>query len=325
MRTRHICLIAALAGLLALAAVTAAAAPPLVVTVRSEATVDTADVHLGQVATLDGGTDAQRQALAALAVGTAPAPAGVRHIDADYLRLCIQRQATVPDGWRLGGAERVVVRRGQMTVTAAQLQRLAVAHVLEHLPYAPENVVIQDVSVAGDVTLPRGRMNIDVRPVGAADYVGIVPLAVAIAVDGRPWRRVLVTVRSEVTVPVVITRRPLARYQTIAAEDLIRTRMDLARLPAGYLQDPESAVGQRVRRTLTAQTVLTDRMIETPPLVRRGDRVRIVAESGPLWISAAGEVRERGRRGERIAVVNLDSRRKIYGRVVDRQTVAIDF
>jgi flagella basal body P-ring formation protein FlgA len=66
-------------------------------------------------------------------------------------------------------------------------------------------------------------------------------------------------------------------------------------------------------------------MIETPPLVQRGDIVVMIAETGELKISTQGEARQRGGRGDRIKVMNLDSRKSVYGCVVDRNTVRVDF
>jgi len=51
----------------------------------------------------------------------------------------------------------------------------------------------------------------------------------------------------------------------------------------------------------------------------------MVAESGGLKISTQGEARQRGAKGDRIKVMNLDSRKSIYARVVDRNTVRVDF
>jgi flagella basal body P-ring formation protein FlgA len=66
-------------------------------------------------------------------------------------------------------------------------------------------------------------------------------------------------------------------------------------------------------------------MVESPPLVKNGDRVRIVAESAGLRISAFGQVKQRGARGELIPVMNLDSNKVVHARVLDAQTVTIDF
>jgi flagella basal body P-ring formation protein FlgA len=71
--------------------------------------------------------------------------------------------------------------------------------------------------------------------------------------------------------------------------------------------------------------VLRTDLIELPPLVRRGNVVVIIAESDVLKVTALGEVKEKGRRGETIRVVNLSSKKEIYARVVDSNTVKVDF
>ncbi|NCC67884.1 MAG: flagellar basal body P-ring formation protein FlgA, partial [Clostridia bacterium] len=109
------------------------------------------------------------------------------------------------------------------------------------------------------------------------------------------------------------------------ADDLVVGRMDLARAPSGGFSDPKQVVGRRASRMIAAQTVVTDRMIENPPLVKRGDSVTIVAQGGGVRATAAGKARQKGCLGDRIAVVNLDSQRTIYAQVVDGRTVAVDF
>jgi flagellar basal body P-ring formation protein FlgA len=72
--------------------------------------------------------------------------------------------------------------------------------------------------------------------------------------------------------------------------------------------------------------VLRSDLIEFPPLVKRGDVVLVVAESGGLRITTLGMVKQReGRRGERIRVENIDSKKSLYGRVLDAKTVKVDF
>ena len=313
--------------LISLLASSAAAgmSPPLNVRLYDEAIIDTQDVYLGQIAALEGADAGLRQALATVVIVASPAPGETRIVDAAFIQARLGQQGTIPAAWQLAGADRVRVTRGQQTVSAAQIQQLAADHVLARLPYPRKDVVVREVSVAGDVILPRGRLGVDVRPAGKSDYIGNVPLAVELAVDGQPMRRLLVTVRTEVMVPVVLARRPMARYHVITPEDVTVGRMDLVRVPADRLLDPNALVGQRAGRMIPAQTVLTAQMVETPPLVRRGDRVMIVAEGGGLRVSALGEVRHPGGRGEFVDVVNIDSRRKILARVVDSQTVAVDF
>jgi flagella basal body P-ring formation protein FlgA len=66
-------------------------------------------------------------------------------------------------------------------------------------------------------------------------------------------------------------------------------------------------------------------LIELPPLVKRGDLVMIVAESNGFKITTLGEVKKTGRLGERIPVANMDSKKILQARVIDANTVQVDF
>jgi len=97
-------------------------------------------------------------------------------------------------------------------------------------------------------------------------------------------------------------------------------------LPSSFITSYEEILGKRTRKAIDANTVLRPDLIEFPPLVKRGDVVTVVAESGGLRITALGVVKERsGRRGDRIRVENLDSKKSIYAQVVDSKTVKVDF
>ena len=117
----------------------------------------------------------------------------------------------------------------------------------------------------------------------------------------------------------------MRRYQLITEDDIRLQKMDLAELPSNIITSCEEVLGKRTKSAINANVVLRSDLVELPPLVRRGDVVLMIAESDGLKITALGEVRERGRRGERIRVVNLDSKREIYARVLDSKTVKVDF
>jgi flagella basal body P-ring formation protein FlgA len=101
--------------------------------------------------------------------------------------------------------------------------------------------------------------------------------------------------------------------------------MDLADLPANIVSDPEAVLGKRTKRVVGAQVPLRTDLIELPPLVKRGDMVVILAESNGLKITTLGQVKKKGRLGDRIPVVNMDSKKILHARVIDSNTVKVDF
>jgi flagella basal body P-ring formation protein FlgA len=157
------------------------------------------------------------------------------------------------------------------------------------------------------------------------EWAGTVPLSVVFNVGAEPEKRVWVTVSLERLTRVVVARRPLGRYKPIDDDDLEVKAVDAAGLPADCITNPETVIGKRTRRPVDTGTVLRPDLVEFPPLVKNGDRVRIIAETSGLRISAVGQAKQKGCQGELIQVVNLDSNKVIHARVVDAQTVKIDF
>jgi flagella basal body P-ring formation protein FlgA len=66
-------------------------------------------------------------------------------------------------------------------------------------------------------------------------------------------------------------------------------------------------------------------MISLPPLVKRGDIVKIVANTGIMTITATGMVKQKGRKGEMVRVMNTDSNRIVTARVTGPGAVEVDF
>jgi flagella basal body P-ring formation protein FlgA len=91
------------------------------------------------------------------------------------------------------------------------------------------------------------------------------------------------------------------------------------------ITDPDSVLGKRTRRAIGSNTVMRANLVESPPLVKRGDVVVILAESGALRITALGQVKKKGRLGESIPVMNYDSKKVVYARVIDSNTVKVEF
>jgi flagella basal body P-ring formation protein FlgA len=66
-------------------------------------------------------------------------------------------------------------------------------------------------------------------------------------------------------------------------------------------------------------------MLVRAPIVKRGDMVTILAESGGLRVSVPGKILEKGYKGQLVQVQNTMSRKKIYAKVINDATVMVDF
>ena len=77
----------------------------------------------------------------------------------------------------------------------------------------------------------------------------------------------------------------------------------------------ENPVGLRLHTGLASDRILVRANLETPPLVHRGDRVRLFYESEALEVATLAEAREEGRPGDVIRLRALGSRKECRGLV----------
>ena len=204
--------------------------------------------------------------------------------------------------------------------------RQAVTRFLEEVqPWETAEVRVREVRIPGCIFLPTAPYDLTMRVPSNARYLGHTPVEVIFNQGKAEEKKVWVNAYLEVLSPVVVTRRPMARHETVSTEDVCLEDRDLAQVPAGAMADVSGVVGQRLRRTVGIGTVLRGDMLENPPLVQRGDLVRLLIETERLKVTALGRVDERGGRGDTVRVINLDSKRRVYGQVVDSQTVRVKY
>jgi flagellar basal body P-ring formation protein FlgA len=324
-RTQAAALVAAAVYLLWAAAGLAWAAGSASVRCPEQAEIAADQILLGSVARVDG-SDAQLvRRLEEVELGRAPLPGKTRTLDGAGILTRIKQSGIDPSQLDLQIPAEVVITRAAITVGREQIEQIVRGYIQQQAAGAADTLRIKDIRINEPVVLPQGRLTTRVAAPKNTELAGTLPLSVVFSVDEEVEKRVWVTVSLERLTRVVVARRPLGRYKPIDDDDIEVKDVDAAGLPADCITRPETVIGKRTRRPVDTGTVLRPDLVEFPPLVKNGDRVRIIAETSGLRISAFGQVKQKGCQGELIQVVNLDSNKVVYARVVDSHTVKIDF
>ncbi len=137
-----------------------------------------------------------------------------------------------------------------------------------------------------------------------------------------PWK---IHVPAQLTIhgPVVVAARRIARGSLLEADDLEVVDRPLGQLAFGYLTAVDSVSGQQLKRAVSTGQVITPAMLDVLPVVRRGQRVSLTADSGPIKVRMVGVALSDGAMGQRIRVRNTSSNREIEGVVRSPQVVEI--
>jgi flagella basal body P-ring formation protein FlgA len=290
---------------------------------RSEVKYD--KIRLGEIAEIKGEDPALLKKLKDIVIGKAPLPGKSRRIDEGCIKIRLKQNGIDLSQIRLQVPIKVEVSRSFIKISKEKIEKIVLGSVYGLIPWEKNQVRIKKICVSNSALLPDGNITYKVVAPKNTDFLGNVPLSVLFKVNRRLEKKIWATVNIEVLTEMVVTKRPLRRYQMITEDDIRLKKMDLSKVKSNAVTTYEEVLGKRTKRAIKTGKVLRTDHIELPPLVKRGDVVSIIAESDGLRITALGEVRKKGCRGERIKVLNLDSKKCVYAHVLDSNTVRVDF
>jgi flagella basal body P-ring formation protein FlgA len=207
----------------------------------------------------------------------------------------------------------------------AEMARILEDHLQKMIQNPNRQVAVREFRSYEQVIVPRKNLCCEVFVPERAIQGGNIAGMMVFSVHGREIKKIRIIARVDIYADVIVARSFLPKHHEIQAGDLQIANKNIAVLPQDIVTAEKEVVGKRMILSINNQEVLRLSMVEEPPLVNRGDRVTLLIENDQFKITALGEVREIGRKGDRIKLVNLTSKREVYGTVLDSTTVRVDF
>ncbi len=220
----------------------------------------------------------------------------------------------------LGGAAAV----NAQVVAESEMKKVIEEFVRQRTSSLGVEVNIKKIGYIGDMNLPAGLVEYEVKAPQQWEGWGNVNLALYVRVDGQVKRNIPVRVEVEALAEMVVTTRQMEQGEVIGRADIALQKRDLA--TAGKIcRSMSDVVGKRLRSGVRGNIPLRTDQLEMVPLVKSGQLVTIVLENDLMRVTATGRCRGGGAAGELITVQNMVSQKDIPARVVDASTVRVDF
>ncbi len=286
---------------------------------------DTPHILLGQIIKIDSAPENLKARLSEIKIGRAAQAGQARHISREYILLRLRQSGFDPAHFDIRLPSKIQVRRSAVKITREEMEMMIRDHLLATPPSNEAQVNITAVRIKNDILLPKGKISHEVHVQHQSAPSRLLPVTLVFAVDGRFERKVAALVGLEVIQNVVVSRKPIPRLKIITPDDVLLRPMNVVGRRDDVIRAVEDVIGKRARRAIGMNRELHAGMVEWPPVVKKGDRVMIVAESGNLRITTMGEVKSTGKVGEQVRVVNLDSKKTVMAQVLDGRTVRVAF
>lgn len=291
---------------------------------KSRATVSGEWIRVGDVADLRGLRSSLAEEIKRLPIKEAPEPGEAAVVTRREIDSALE---AVPEGirrpWEPAPLEITVVREGRL-LGAEEIGRIIEGHIRKNLPGGGIQAEVREVRIVEEITLPPEARSCKVWISEPLRKGGWVKANLAFYGNGKEVRRTTVSAQLDLYQNVVVADRYLKRHQEIQAEDLRVMPINIQQLPPDAVTNPQEILGKRMLVNLNSREPLRASLLDVPPLVKKGDVVNVILERNSLKLSCLGEIKEAGRKGDRVKLVNLGSKKELFGRVVDAGTVHLD-
>jgi flagellar basal body P-ring formation protein FlgA len=285
----------------------------LEITFSPVAEVTSSFVTLGDVARFNEDSPLS-MALGSKHIAQAPKPGKTVTLDADQIKTKLLKSFPGNNFIKWTGAETILVDRKGITVGPREIE-LAIADYLEDrisdLPVADYAFIPRELPLP--FVLPSGQLETDVIPADPK-VIGSRRFSLVYRVDGKTVKNISVRGTLKALASVAILTQNVKRG-TILHPDMVQLQTkDLSKLrnPCTNLRE---VLGKRLTRTLRSGAVLDLSSIDFPPLIRKGQLVKIRINHNSMHLTATGIASMNGKQDQIIRVMNSGSRKTIFCKV----------
>ena len=221
--------------------------------------------------------------------------------------------------------ENEALAKANQTLKASEIEHRALEFLVDQNPWDPELTEITVEYKGKDILLPSGNYELSFRLPGNVMRTGRFALNASVMVGKAIKKRIRMEAEVTRSTKVIRASRPIARGEILTEEDVALEIIKSNRSFRGVATRIKDVVGFEAVRNLVEGREIRINSLRKAAMVKKGDQVTLVAESGPMKITAPGIAREKGFKDSLVQVLNLQTKKTVFGQVVDSQTIKVNF
>jgi flagella basal body P-ring formation protein FlgA len=289
-----------------------------------KATVVGPRISVGEISEVIGTDRYQLDRFRKLDLGRA-APAGqVIKVTAAYIRIALRREGYGLDQFDLLGEEQVEVLTQSQKFGSLDFLPAAKEFIRGELKESAENVDVKLAGTEKKLFLPAGKVGIHFRSLLSGKYEGYTLLTAEVDVDGRLVQVLPLRLKVEVLHEAVTTVKRVERGEPFTKENVVLEKWPTSKIPREVMESLENVLGRTAAAAVPPRAIIRLNDLYDPPVIKRGQKVNMVARRGNIEIWAGARAIEDGKAGDTIRVENDETHKTLHGKVLDEKTVLIE-
>ncbi|MBT5305168.1 MAG: flagellar basal body P-ring formation protein FlgA [Candidatus Scalindua sp.] len=260
-------------------------------------------------------------------IGMTPWANSTRRIDLDFLKMRLKSSNVTISDVTFTNSKSVVVSVESTKVTGHEIAQKAKEYLLSALPDADRETTVELVRMPGDKWIPRSMDDIDfdISLPDISKDRGNIDVIVSATSDGKRFFKIPVSFKVRVYEYVAIAKRRIGRNQQLTKRNLSMARRETTKIRGFAFFGIEDLVGMVTTTSIQPNTILTENEVEMPPTIKQGSIVKLLIQTSGFRIVTKGMAQQTGYTGEVIKVKNMDSKKLLFGEIIDSDSIRISF
>ncbi len=292
------------------------------ISISAESKVKNEIITLGDIAEISG-KDAEK--LKKISLGYAPNIGLTREIPRGRISLAINAAGFSAKDFSLNSPPVIRIKRIGQQIDQNLIRETIEKAIFAQFAESRIELKIIRLDLPENIDTPVGNVEIRTTLLNIANPFAPFSLPVEIRVNDKLFRRLAVNVELEAFAEILVAGSDLAVNSKLTQSDVRLEKRRLEKSLSNYLRDAEKLRGIFLIRNLSNGAEITTDSFAASVVIKSGDLVRIVGQSGKMQIIVNGEARTSGKIGDRIAVKNLQSNAIIQATVIDEGLVKVFF
>ncbi len=292
------------------------------INVSAESKVENETISLGDIAEISG---EKSESLRKISLGYAPNIGMTREIPKERIALSIAAAGFSAKEFSLNSPPIIRIRRIGQEVEQAQIRETIEKTVFNQFVESGIEIRIVRLNLPEKFDVPVGNVEFRTNISSIANPFSLFALPVELRVNDKVFRRFTVNVELEAFAKILVANKDLAVNTKLSGADVRLEKRRLEKSPTNYLRDAEKLRGIYLIKNLPNGAEITTDSFAASVVIKSGDLVRIVGQSGKMQIIVNGEARTSGKIGDRITVKNSQSNALIQATVIDEGLVKVFF
>jgi flagellar basal body P-ring formation protein FlgA len=301
----------------------ASGADSVAISLKEEASIQSATILLKDVADLQGSDLHAIERFSNISLGASPEFGSVKILSRHQIDESMQAAVGPIRDTKFSGAAAVQVRMKGKAIDPGEIASLLKTYILKTTSWKESEIEVHSIGNLNGIEMPPD--NAELRFSSADAVMGRQNLTALLEImrAGKPLRCFWVTARIVIHTDIWVATQRILPGQMVESSNFVKKSTAIEDLRSTYIRSLDEVVGKIARRSFSPGDLIIREAFAEPFLIKRGETVQLRLQRSGMLLTSQARAEQDGILGQIIRVRNLDFPTVLKAQVTGRSQVML--